>query len=298
VIAAPRAHEWAAVDVRLTSMRSLVIVAVVALPSVASADKCLDSSPAYIRGDAGRVVLCASSGSTCSVVANATAPVTTVPARPSADLTKGPILKDAHDKLVACVDATCKPVGPKLAAAQAKAREQSQVTTDVGVAVVDYVAWNIATDAPIAIAKPPKPPMNEPVAYAVGKIIVATWRNCADDLNCNDPIATIVDATGKQIGKPFPDGRLVIVDAHHAAMIGDGHKLTSFDTDTGAQLGTIALIPNVALIGLTVGKVDDGSIGVSWQPASAASFSIALVKVPAAKPPSVAWTRKLAMCGP
>jgi hypothetical protein len=277
-------------------MRSLVIV--ITLASTASADpQCLDSQPARIRGDAGRVVLCGDGKPTCSVIADAKAAPTTIRApRPGADLTVGPI-HDAHDKLVACVDTTCKPVGPKLAAAQAKARE-TQLTADVAVAVVDFAAWNIAADAPIAIAKPPKPPMDEPVSYAVGKIIVATWRNCADDLNCPGPIATIVDATGKQIGKPFPDGRLVIVDAHHAAMIGDGRKLTSFDTDTGAQLGTIELIPNVALIGLAIGKVDDGSIAVSWTPASAASFTVALVKVPAAKAPSVAWTRKLAMCPP
>ena len=249
-----------------------------------------------ITGNHGQLVAC--SGSTCLQFADGTAKPTSF--QPPA-VTAGPqppLLTDGKGHTRACAGATCKPAGAKLVAAATHSTVPVTVTADASAAVVDGELWDVAADAKVPIAKPPKAPSSDPFAYAVGSVIVATWRNCADDFNCNDPIATIVDTQGKPIGKPFPDGRLVAVDAHHAAMVGDGRKLTAFDTDTGAQLGTIAMIPNGAIVGLAVDKVDDGVLGVAWIPTGSDHWIIARVAIASGKPPAIAWKRSLAVCPP
>nr|HEX4313009.1 hypothetical protein [Kofleriaceae bacterium] len=276
----------------LRSAAAGLVIVVAVVP--ARADAPCVAGIDHVTGDSGKLVVCAD-GATCfSFADKAAKPVAYKP--PPEAPPPAAIRHDAAGKAIACAGATCKPIGPKLAAA-AKAATNISVTTDVTAVVLDVDLWDVAADATVVIAKPPKPPMDTPVPYAAGKIIVATWRNCADDYNCPDPIATIVDVHGKQIGKPFPDGRLAIVDAHHAAMVGDGRKLTAFDTDTGAQLGTIPLIPNVALTGLAIGRVDDGVLGVAWN-ANSTAWTIAAVTITAGKPPALAWSRKLDVCPP
>ena len=81
-------------------------------------------------------------------------------------------------------------------------------------------------------------------------------------------------------------------------MVGDGRKLTAFDTDTGAQLGTIAMIPGGAIVGLAVDKVDAGVLGVAWIPTGSAAWTIARVTIASGKAPAVAWKRALAVCPP
>jgi hypothetical protein len=274
---------------------SALVVSLLAAP--AAADTSCTNGIDSISGAAGAVLAC--SGATCLSFANGTATAVSQ-AAPRPPAAERAIRKDAKGKLQACGVATCKPAGPLLAAAAEKATSAVTVSDDAAVAVVDVDLWDVAADAKVSIAKPPKPPSSDPLPVVAGHVVVAAWRSCENDINCGEKFAvdTIVDAHGKQIGKPFPDGRLVIIDAHHAAVIGHAHKLTAFDTDTGAQLGTISVIPSGTLVGLAVGKLDDGSVGVAWSPVGATSWTLALIKAPAGKAPSVAWTRKVAICPP
>jgi hypothetical protein len=276
-------------------MRSLVIVVV--LTATADAEPpCLDftKQPSVVGKD-GKAIVCTGEPPACLVAdPHADPSRADWPGNPPS--TNGRYGR-VDNKLAVCVGSTCKKVGDKLT--KAAYRAQAEITTDLAVVVLERTeAWSVAADAPIALTKPTNAQTDKPIIHVAGKSLVTEWRDCADTMNCNG-IAQITDTAGHNIGSPVPGGDVIVLDAHHAAVMGYGRTLTTFDTDTHAQLGHVAAMRDTGpLRQLAVGKIDDATVGVAWASTGLTTWRVAGFKAPATKAPSYSWVRNVAICGP
>lgn len=156
------------------------------------------------------------------------------------------VVKTQGDIMSVCVHATCKPVGPKLAAAIALARADNpardpvSATTDFKAVVTGSEVWSVAKDKPLKLKAPSsykgggdKPSMVG--AQAAGALLVVDWSNCAGPCT----VGQLVDSNGGNKGASFAGGGPVVwVDADHFATVsefGDVHVFTMKGKATGAH---------------------------------------------------------------
>jgi hypothetical protein len=283
-------------------MKYLAIVGVLAASPALAEPDCLDYTSATLFAQDGHAVVCTGDDKTCTVFADAKAKPAKV-ARPAEPNPDAATFKADGGKLSVCADARCVPLGPKLAAVVAPRKADPHVgpvTRDLALVVVDDAVWNVAKDTQMKLTPPPHADSSSPVLAVAGNALVAAWRNCPDDLNCSGK-ATVIDADGKTVGAAFPDGQIVVLDAHHAAVVGaHGKKLTAIDTDTRKQLGQVTVVSagrDGLMEAFSAARLDDTTVGVVWR-GNSAPWKLSWVKVPPGKAPSVSGTRSVKICEP
>jgi hypothetical protein len=159
-------------------------------------------------------------------------------------------IRQAEGKPVACVGATCKPIGPKLAAALAAARSSEaplrvSATTDLKAVVIGASeAWSLAGDRPLVL----RPPAEDVAGFAdkpavrsievAREWLVVHWSGC--DAPCT--AAQLVDSAGKNRGKSVRGGgSLLQLGPKLFAVISERSDVTLFDLGTGRARGAVAL---------------------------------------------------------
>ena len=157
----------------------------------------------------------------------------------------------------ACVGSTCKPIGPKLAAALADARQHTTaeqpfsvgVSSDLKVVVIRpsglfSEAWTLATDRPLVLREPKEDVAGfatKPEIHSIDiahELLVVHWVGCAGP--CTE--AQLADTSGRNLGRPVKGGGGAIqINAKQFAVISEFSDLHVFDLVTGKPRGSLAL---------------------------------------------------------
>ena len=155
-----------------------------------------------------------------------------------------PELRAQGKGMAACNGTVCRPLGPRLTQALAKARAATDpvsATTDLKAVSIGTGAWSVTKDRPLVLA-PPRAyggggfPQH---VQAVGNVLLVEWVNCAGP--CTDE--QLVSSSGKNLGAQFSGGGPIIqVDDDHFVVVseyGDLHLVSM----QGKRLGDRAGIP-------------------------------------------------------
>ncbi len=217
-------------------------------------------------------------------------------------------VRDLDASLAACAGTTCKPLGPTIRAAIAKAKalgEGSPYTTphvsdDLRLLAIENKLFSIREDrriwprAPADLPARAEPPRLAGVEL-VGNLAIATWSTCAGPCLAS----AAVDGKGASQSRAFPGGVPLVLDDHRLAILPMEARatVTVLDRATGKLLGD-AVIHDGTSPGM-LGIAADAQALVAIEPApvqNPTEWRIVWVAAPPGAPPAIAARQVLPAC--
>jgi hypothetical protein len=165
-------------------------------------------------------------------------------------------VREVSGRWSVCRDATCKPVGHRLAAALGRAAAGRQpvdadgltvssrsATLDLRAVVLDDALWNVAADRTVTLKRPTTKPWGpERSLTVVGDIVLVQWGGDCTDMLCLTSRA--VDARGLELAwvRRSPgerDADLLRIDDDRYLVFGPLVGVSMYDLHTNKSLGTL-----------------------------------------------------------